>query len=87
MQRVVDEARRSSGYPKDWMDTVQSDFSISPEFITTSEVYLAEQSAESLGFYVLFGNKLEELWIAPAHLGTGVGKALFLHAKERAAAR
>ena len=87
LKRVVDEARRSLGYPKDWIDTVQSDFSISPEFIATNEIYLAEESAESLGFYVLFGNKLEELWIAPAHFGTGVGKELFLHAKEKAARR
>ena len=87
LRRVVDEARRSLGYPKDWIDTVQSDLSISPEFITTNEIYLAEESAESLGFYMLIGNKLEELWIAPEHFGTGVGKQLFLHAKERAARR
>jgi GNAT superfamily N-acetyltransferase len=87
LKRVVDEARRSSGYPKDWIDLVQRDFSISPEFISTNEIYVAEESGESLGFYVLTGNKLEDLWIAPAHFGTGVGKELFLHAKEKAARR
>jgi GNAT superfamily N-acetyltransferase len=31
--------------------------------------------------------ELEHLWVAPKHIGTGVGKELFLHAMQRASAR
>ena len=30
---------------------------------------------------------LDHLWVAPAHLGTGVGKELFIHAMQNAARR
>jgi len=43
------------------------------------------------GFYALVVRndkaELEHLWVAPKHIGTGVGKELFLHAMQRAAGR
>jgi N-acetylglutamate synthase-like GNAT family acetyltransferase len=49
---------------------------------------VAEQAGEIQGFYALCINhtkaELEHMWVAPAHIGTGVGKELFLHAMEKA---
>lgn len=42
-----------------------------------------------MGFYALIlrGEKaeLEHMWVAPAHIGEGVGKELFVHAMQQAA--
>ncbi len=42
-----------------------------------------------LGFYALVtGEKkteLDHLWVTPSHIGTGVGKELFIHAMQTAA--
>jgi hypothetical protein len=81
LSAIVSEAQRYWGYPQEWIELFTSDLSISEENISNREIYLAEESAQLLGFYVRAGNKLEELWIAPSHFGTGAGKELFLHAK------
>jgi GNAT superfamily N-acetyltransferase len=31
--------------------------------------------------------ELDHMWVAPAHIGTGVGKELFIHAMQTAAGR
>lgn len=80
---MVDEARRWWGHPTNWTRLVQSDLPISEDFIRSYEIYVAEESIGPVGFYVVRGNKLEELWITPSHFGTGVGKELFLHAKDK----
>lgn len=50
---------------------------------------MAESEGALLGFYALIvrGDKaeLDHMWVAPTHLGTGVGKELFIHAMQRAA--
>jgi N-acetylglutamate synthase-like GNAT family acetyltransferase len=42
-----------------------------------------------LGFYALVIKQekaeLDHMWVAPAHIGSGVGKELFLHAMQTAA--
>jgi len=53
-----------------------------------NEVYVAVADKEIVGCCALAsGNspaELEHMWIKPEHIGTGVGRALFLHLKERA---
>jgi N-acetylglutamate synthase-like GNAT family acetyltransferase len=52
-------------------------------------VYVAESEGNLLGFYALIMREgkaeLDHLWVSPPHIGTGVGKQLFLHAMQRAA--
>jgi GNAT superfamily N-acetyltransferase len=88
LTRLALEAKRHWGYPEHWIQHWESDLTISPEFISANVVYVAEQDGQIEGFYALcIGEtkaELEHLWVAPAHIGTGVGKALFLDAMERA---
>ena len=89
MTEVAHDAKRYWGYPEHWIKHWQADLTISPEFIANNDVYVAEQEGELLGFYALIvrENKaeLEHMWVAPKHVGSGVGKELFINAMQRAA--
>jgi GNAT superfamily N-acetyltransferase len=83
-------AKRYWGYPEQWMERWQESLTITPDFIRRNEVYAATSDKVVVGFYALAGRgrriELEHLWVAPDHIGTGVGRALFDHAVRRAAA-
>ncbi|HSS18627.1 MAG TPA: GNAT family N-acetyltransferase [Pyrinomonadaceae bacterium] len=86
---IAHDAKRHWGYPEHWIKHWQEDLTISPEYISTNQVYVAEHEDGLVGFYALTLREqkaeLDHMWVAPAHLGTGVGKELFLHAMQRAA--
>ena len=89
---IAHEAKRHWGYPEHWIQHWQDDLTISPDFVAANQVYVAEgESNDLLGFYALIIHEdkaeLDHLWVAPEHIGTGVGKALFIHAMQRAAGR
>jgi N-acetylglutamate synthase-like GNAT family acetyltransferase len=86
---IAHDAKRHWGYPEHWIKHWQNDLTISPDFINANQVYVAEQDGNLLGFYALTMGKekaeLDHMWVLPTHMGTGVGKELFLHAMQRAA--
>jgi GNAT superfamily N-acetyltransferase len=83
------DAKRYWGYPEHWIRHWQADLTISSDFILDNHVYVAEEDGKIQGFYALIvtGNKaeLDHMWVTPNCIGTGIGKALFLDAMERAA--
>jgi N-acetylglutamate synthase-like GNAT family acetyltransferase len=89
LTEIAHDAKRHWGYPEHWLQHWQADLTISPEFIAGNDVYIAENEGEPLGFYALVVREekaeLDHLWVTPAHIGTGVGKQLFLHAMQHAA--
>jgi GNAT superfamily N-acetyltransferase len=89
LTKIAHDAKRHWGYPEHWINHWQDDLTISPDFIAGNEVFVAESEGNLLGFYALIIRKekaeLDHMWVAPAHIGTGVGKELFLHAMQRAA--
>ena len=89
LTRIAHDAKRHWGYPDHWLKHWQDDLTISPDFITHHEVYIAESEGKPLGFYGLIIREakaeLDHLWVSPPHIGTGVGKQLFLHAMQQAA--
>ncbi len=91
LTQIAHDAKRYWGYPEHWIQHWQADLTISPDFITNHDVYVAEKEDRLLGFYALLfrENKaeLDHLWVAPEHIGTGVGKELFIHAMERVASQ
>jgi len=86
---IAHDAKRHWGYPEHWLKHWQDDLTISPEFVAANPVYVAERDGDLLGFYALIIRKdkaeLDHLWVAPPHIGTGVGKELFIHAMRHAA--
>lgn len=89
LTRIAQDAKRHWGYPEHWLQHWQDDLTISPDFIAGNDVYVAENEAGLLGFYALIIKQqkaeLDHLWVTPQHIGTGVGKELFLHAMQHAA--
>ena len=84
-------AKRHWGYPEHWIKHWQDDLRISPDFIIANQVFVAERDDQILGFYALKIRhekaELDHLWVAPEHIGTGVGKQLFIHAMQSSAGR
>lgn len=91
LTEIAHNAKRHWGYPDHWIEHWQDDLTISPDFVATHEVYVAESDGNLLGFYALILREdkaeLDHLWVAPEHIGTGIGKELFLHAMQDAAGR
>ncbi len=89
LTQIAQDAKRYWGYPEHWLKVWQDDLTILPDFVENNPVYVAEDEGNVLGFYalVLGGDKaqLDHLWVAPAHIGSGVGKELFIHAMQNAA--
>ena len=86
---IAHDAKRHWGYPEHWIQHWQEDLTISPDFIINNKVYVAEREGEIIGFYALAVEdqkaELEHMWVAPKHIGTGVGKELYIHAMQIAA--
>jgi len=88
LTQISHAAKRHWGYPEHWIQHWSADLTITPEFITQNEVYVAARREEILGFYALViadgQAELEHMWVRPEHIGAGIGKELFLHAMQRA---
>lgn len=89
LTQIAHDAKRHWGYPEHWIQHWQEDLTISSDFITSNQVYVAESEGETLGFYALVARdhraELEHMWVASEHIGMGVGKELFIHAMQTAA--
>ena len=81
-------AKSHWGYPENWMKHWQADLTISPEYLNDNDVFVAEKDGGIVGFYALITRsdkaELDHMWVSPDHMGTGVGKALFVHAMRAA---
>jgi N-acetylglutamate synthase-like GNAT family acetyltransferase len=86
---IAHDAKRHWGYPEHWLAHWQEDLTITPDFVAANQVYVAEREGTLLGFYALVIKnekaELDHMWVGPAHIGSGVGKELFLHAMQTAA--
>lgn len=90
LSEIALRAKRHWGYPENWIEHWKADLTITPEFVNENEVYVAAEDNKILGFcaLVLHDGKaeLEHLWVRPEHIGTGVGRKLFIRAMESAIA-
>lgn len=88
LTEIAHAAKRHWGYPENWIERWRNDLTITPEFISRHEVYVAVADTEIVGCCAIVCDgspaELEHMWIRPDHIGTGVGRALFLHIQERA---
>jgi len=78
-------------YPEDWIEQWKFDLTITPEFISENEVFVAIVDGQIGGCcaIVLTGTlaEIEHMWIRPEKMGSGIGRALFEHATGRARER
>jgi GNAT superfamily N-acetyltransferase len=81
---VAQAAKAHWGYPKSWLDAWKPQLTITPEYITASEVFVARVQDQIVGFYGLNVSagelELTHLWVLPGYMGQGLGLRLFQHA-------
>lgn len=87
LTQIALSAKAHWGYSERWMKIWTPLLTITPEFISGADVWVAEVNSELAGFHALILAKqrvnLEHLWILPAYMGKGIGRALFEHALAR----
>jgi GNAT superfamily N-acetyltransferase len=75
-------------YPESWLNLWKDALTITPEFITANQVFLAESEERTVGFYALILNGevawLEHLWVLPDFTGLGIGQKLLADAVQKA---
>jgi GNAT superfamily N-acetyltransferase len=85
---IAHAAKRHWNYPEDWIAQWKPDLTITPQFISQHEVFVAMVDQVIVGCcaLVLTGSlaEIEHMWVRPEHMGSGIGRALFEHAKRRA---
>ncbi|MFC4946860.1 GNAT family N-acetyltransferase [Pseudonocardia sp. GCM10023141] len=78
-------------YPEALIARFARSLGLTPEVIAANDVWVAEHEGAVRGFSTLLHRGpvciLDDLWVEPAAIGSGVGRALFEHAAARAAAR
>ena len=88
LTRIAHDAKRQWGYPDNWISHWKDALTITPEYIEANQVFVAEDDEHVIGFYALVVSdnraELDHMWVSPDHLGTGIGKALFVHAMRSA---
>ena len=89
LTKIAHDAKRHWGYPEHWITHWKDDLTISPDFVAANQVFVAEDGSQIMGFYALIIRQdkaeLDHMWVAPAYIGSGVGKELFIHAMQNAA--
>ncbi len=90
VSEIAQAAKAHWGYPPEWLEQWREQLTIAPNFIAQNETYVATIDRQIVAFLALRQTpgrmELEHLWVLPTRIGQGVGRALFEHAVDRAAA-
>jgi GNAT superfamily N-acetyltransferase len=83
--------KRHWGYPESWLEAWRELLTITPNYVAAHLVCCAEDgTGRVVGFYTLERDggrlRLEHLFLAPSHIGCGLGRQLFEHAVQSARA-
>ena len=88
LTQIAHTAKRHWGYPDSWIAAWRDVLTMRPEFIAANIACLAIEGDAAIGFYVLTteedGLHLDHLWVMPAAMKRGIGRALFEHAAAQA---
>jgi ribosomal protein S18 acetylase RimI-like enzyme len=87
---IAHAAKRHWGYPEEWMALWRDDLTYTPARFDTEQILVAEIDQEVAGFAALRCDgddaELEGLWVDPARMGRGAGRALLAAAVDAAIA-
>jgi ribosomal protein S18 acetylase RimI-like enzyme len=91
LTQIALAAKAYWGYPARWMEIWRPQLTFTPEYFEQNESWMAVIEGRPIGFYTRRDKKgiawIEDLWVQPAYIGQGIGKALFLHAVEQSRER
>ena len=84
LTQIAIAAKGHWGYPERWMQIWRPELTYHPEYVEKSDIWVAVIDGAPIGLYTLRtkdGNAwLEDLWVLPAQMGNGIGRALLRHA-------
>jgi GNAT superfamily N-acetyltransferase len=90
---IAHAAKRHWGYPEAWIAQWRDALTLTPAYVADHPVFVAAEADGDRphGFYALAvqGSDavLDHLWMEPAWMGRGIGRALLRHAMETARAQ
>jgi GNAT superfamily N-acetyltransferase len=88
LRQIAIQSKGHWGYPAHWMDQFSRASIITAESIGADVVYTASADEGVVGWYRLLPQLptaiLEDLWVLPAWIGQGIGRALWQHAAAQA---
>jgi len=91
LTNIAIAAKGHWGYPERWMQIWKPELTFNAEYFEVNESWAASIKDQLVGFYTLLEKDgdawLENLWVLPAQMGRGIGKALLGHALRLAQAR
>ncbi|WP_214371197.1 GNAT family N-acetyltransferase [Pseudonocardia sp. H11422] len=87
---IAVRAKAHWGYPAEFVARFARSLGLTPEVVAANDVWVAERGSVVVGFYTLLHRGelavLDDLWLEPEEIGHGLGRLLFEHARDRAAA-
>lgn len=85
LKAIAVAAKAHWGYPAEWLAHWASLFQVTEEYLLHHQAYKAIANEAIIGWHAVIGGHpiavLDDLWVAPAFIGQGVGRALFEHAR------
>lgn len=94
LTRVANASKRHWHYPDHYYEIWKDELTITPDYIAENTVYVLEENKNIIAFYSLVtltkdlrfksdilekGTWLDHMFIAPDHIGRGMGRFLFDH--------
>jgi GNAT superfamily N-acetyltransferase len=84
LTEIAIAAKSHWGYPEGWMQIWTPELTFDSQYFEKNESWTARVDNQLVGFCTLLEKDdnawLENLWVLPAQMGTGIGSALFKHA-------
>ena len=78
------------GYDQDFMELARAGLTITPEYLEANECWVAEIDGATVGWFSLVpipdGLLLDNFFLLPANIGSGVGRLMWVEALRRAEA-
>jgi GNAT superfamily N-acetyltransferase len=91
LTQITIAAKRHWNYPENWIQIWLPLLTITPEYISGHETWIATLNDKPVAYYSLKEAEnalwLDNLWVLPEQMGKGIGKELFIHALERSRKR
>lgn len=96
---IAHAAKRHWGYPETWIRQWADSLTLTPDYLARHAVFVVREEEEIIGFCALKWEQrpagtqalpaagdaqLDHLWVLPAAMGKGIGRALFAHARQHA---
>ncbi|HWY77185.1 MAG TPA: GNAT family N-acetyltransferase [Verrucomicrobiae bacterium] len=88
LTEITFASKRHWRYPEHWIEEWRGLLTVEPSFISSHEVWEAVVDGTTAGYYALSprsdGVELLHFWVRPEFIGRGIGRALFVHAVNKA---